>query len=220
MWLVLRCCHLRCDDPRCLTGRHGGGGSDWRTRLRLFWPAGFFVVRRGPAGGAEQRLAPRIPRLSVVVEDLQMDHQTFDRLTRLVGTAASRRTAWRSAARRRAPWSHHAERGGEAVQQRQASVRGSMLPRQVLYGRGLRGLLYRAQHHLSRQRGAGVLREQGGPVCLRSSKRSVPAGRDPGRCGECLRRPLHPGHCRQLSPPLTRPGQPRPRRHVIPTHQQ
>jgi hypothetical protein len=25
-----------------------------------------------------------------------MDHQTFDRLTRLVGTAASRRTAWRA----------------------------------------------------------------------------------------------------------------------------
>jgi hypothetical protein len=30
------------------------------------------------------------------VEDFQMDHQTFDRLTRLVGTAASRRTAWRA----------------------------------------------------------------------------------------------------------------------------
>jgi hypothetical protein len=38
----------------------------------------------------------RVARENCETEGRQMDHQTFDRLTRLIGTAASRRTAWRA----------------------------------------------------------------------------------------------------------------------------
>ena len=41
--LVVRWVHLRHDDPCCLLGRHGGRGSEWRTRLGRFGLPGFRV---------------------------------------------------------------------------------------------------------------------------------------------------------------------------------
>jgi hypothetical protein len=55
MRVVLGCAHLGHDDPCCPVGRHGGGGSEWRTRLRPYWPAGFRVAQWPPGGGSMAR---------------------------------------------------------------------------------------------------------------------------------------------------------------------
>ena len=90
-----------------------------------------------------------------------MDHQTFDRLTRLFGMVGSRRSAWRALLGGALLGATTRSAAAKPCDQGKHPLRRRMLSRQVLCAGSLRGLLHQSNI---------ICPTAGGPVCCVDEK--------------------------------------------------